>query len=377
MPGLPHLLEQIADVRLAGSRTDGLVIRPSEGGLWSVQAHELQVTGQSLACDDADFSVERILVHRLAASYRPGDRMPCGVAADEVVLEGVELALRGLGPDRAPGADGPPEAAAPGRHDKAGASQAAATEWHLAPLRALEGRLRACITDAAWILDADISAVLQGGTVDFDQVTVEHVGPDSQMGISRGGIYLDAPHLGRRYLYLFTGYDVPGARFERRDGGRVSDRGLLDVARLAEALLRREVPGGIGRPTGDDVQSILERTQLKGELHLGDGPLGTPRLQAVLAGQAHGRNRISVWSESLARRLVMGITELMASELRFVLAGQPGTAAAVSGELHLKLKLPAPGLGAARDEPALACSVPRLVVQQPRWGEVTFFRAAS
>ena len=85
---------------------------------------------------------------------------------------------------------------------------------------------------------------IRQGQVDFKDATVEHVGPDSRMGVSRLGLYVDAPN-GRSYLYQFPSAPVAGVEYERRGallGPFVTDRGNLRLQEFGEWLLRK--PGG-------------------------------------------------------------------------------------------------------------------------------------
>ncbi|QJW83340.1 hypothetical protein HK414_01260 [Ramlibacter terrae] len=94
-------------------------------------------------------------------------------------------------------------------------SERPAAAWSLAPLAAAEGTLRAKILDAHLIFDADVTVPIRQGRIDFKDATVEHVGPDSRMGASRLGLYVDAPN-GRSYLYQFPTSLVPGVEYEKR-----------------------------------------------------------------------------------------------------------------------------------------------------------------
>ena len=79
------------------------------------------------------------------------------------------------------------------------------------------GALNAEITDAHLLFDAQVRVPIARGVVDFNRATVEHVGPDSRMGVSRMGIYVDAPN-GRSYLYQFPSAPVAGAFLWRNQG---------------------------------------------------------------------------------------------------------------------------------------------------------------
>jgi len=212
--------------------------------------------------------------------------------------------------------------------------------WRLDPIAGLEGAIRAFITDAAWVIDADVTLPLRGGTIDFDTVVVEHLGPNSSMGISRGGLYIDAPNNSRRYLFVFTGGDLPGATFEQRRapgfGGRKGDRGALDLNALALGLLEhRGLP--FGRAASQEVADTLDRTRLNGEMHLGDGWIGTDRHRALLAGQAHGRNRLSVLAEVVGRQLAISLLDMSVSEAVFDVGGTPGRCGPLSADLRIEV----------------------------------------
>ncbi|MED5618965.1 hypothetical protein [Ideonella sp. BN130291] len=281
----------------------------------------------------------------LAVPGAPGAGPLRGGHIDQVLLQGVDITPGGA-------------AALP-------AVPVSPAAWRLEPLAGLEGTLRALVTDAAWIVDADITLPLQAGVLDFDRVVVEHVGPNSVMGISRGGLYVDAPNLGRRYLLLFTGADVPGARFEHRSAGfgaRVSERGAIDLAGLVQGLLSRADTAPIGKPANEEVQASLDRTRLSGELHLGDGWLGTARQHAALVGQAHGKNRVSLLAEVLGHKLVASIPELTASEAAFDLGGLPARCGSVLAQVHAELT----GL---RGQPQMRLTLPQMTLRDVTLGE--------
>lgn len=236
-----------------------------------------------------------------------------GLQAGEVLVEGAELAL-------APGFK-------PGGH--------AAGGWRLDAFDHLDGRLRLFIRDAAWVVDADVAMHVTGGRLDFDEVVVEHVGPNSSMGIGRNSIYIDAPNLGRTDLFRFSAASVPGAVYETRGGSRVTDRGSIDLKEFLEAMLEAPADQAIGGVAGREVEVMLDRTKLDGELRLGDGALGTERHHVELAGQAEGRNRISLTAAVLGQRLVVRLPELCASGARFELFGRSGRSGALSASIEL------------------------------------------
>lgn len=213
-----------------------------------------------------------------------------------------------------------------------------AEAWRLDAVGGTDGELHLFVTDAAWIIDADVRLPIRAGALDFNQVTVEHVGPNSSMGLSAGGVYIDSLRVGRSFLYLFTGGPVPGASFEQRVGRhatRVSDRGRLDLQAFLEGLLAPPGPAALGRAADRHVESRLDRTRLQGHLQLGDGALGTARQHLVLEGRAAGRNRVELSAAALGHRLMLRVPELAASGAAFELLGRPGRCGAIAADLRI------------------------------------------
>lgn len=211
-----------------------------------------------------------------------------------------------------------------------------AQAWALAPLSALAGELRVHVTDAAWVLDAEVRLPIQAGGIDFNRVTVAHVGPDSSMGLSRMGVYVDAPS-GRQYLAMLDGSPREGMRFEQRGallGPLVTDRGALLLAPLLQALLAGTRPF---RPAAD-AQALLRRTRIEGRLRLGDGPLGQPALGLALTGAAAGRNQLTLQSTT-GGGLLLRWPELSATALRWPLPGiGRASAESLSGGLSVEVR---------------------------------------
>jgi hypothetical protein len=220
--------------------------------------------------------------------------------------------------------------------DAAGHLLPATRAWRLEALEGLQGRIEALITDAHWTLDADVTLPIAEGRIDFNRVTVEHVGPDSSMGISPMGLYVDAPN-GRNYLYLFNTAHVPGATFEQRGGSLfgagVADRGALQLRPLVEGLLCGMT---LGNP-GHSVSAQIDRTRLSGMLQLGDGALGAGGHEVRLEGRAQGRNRLSLAAEAAGQELTARLPEFSASDARFEVGGQRVTCGRIGATLSLKL----------------------------------------
>jgi hypothetical protein len=232
-----------------------------------------------------------------------------------------------------------------------------ALRWELGPLASLDGTLHADITDAAWVFDAHVTIPIVRGRIDFNRATVEHVGPDSSMGVSRMGIYVDAP-TGRHYLYLLSATHVPGTTFERR-GGLFSgtDRGSIDIAPFIEGFL-----GGL--PLGklaSDVRDMLARTRLSGTFLPGDGVLGQDRDRVVLTGRAQDANRLELSSASPGPGLVLRLEALSATASRFERFGMRVSTGSVSGALSVQLTH-APG------GPSALASVVELTLRDVAWG---------
>jgi hypothetical protein len=165
---------------------------------------------------------------RIARFTARGVRLQLGRASadvDDLVLTGVRLtlgagtppALQALAVERVQVQAARLDSGAP-LAMPAPAAAPADDPWQLDALAGLYGSLRAFVTDAAWVVDAEVSVPIQRGRIDFDAVEVAHVGPDSRMGASHLGVYVDAPN-GRQYLYTFARPVVPGVTFERRGLG--------------------------------------------------------------------------------------------------------------------------------------------------------------
>ena len=189
--------------------------------------------------------------------------------------------------------------------------------WSLGPLASANGTIRAEVVDAHLLFDADVTVPIREGRIDFKDATVEHVGPDSRMGVSRLGLYVDAPN-GRSYLYQFPSAPVAGVEYERRGslpGRWVSDRGSLQLQPFGEALLRQAV----GEQTPGLTQQarlLFDRTKVSGEVRLGDGRFAAPGVQADLVGRAQGRNQVRVHSEAVGRGLTLAVDSLSVREAR-------------------------------------------------------------
>ena len=199
----------------------------------------------------------------------------------------------------------------PSRTGDTAAAEAAASAWCLSPLAAADGRIRGEIVDAHLLFDADVTVPIRRGNVDFNEATVEHVGPDSRMGVSRLGLYVDAPN-GRSYVYQFSSAPIAGVEFERRDawlGAWVANRGNLRLQAFAEGLLRQARRGPGGGFT-EEARLLFDRTALSGDVQLSDGRFAAPGLEVDFVGRADGRNGIRLHSEAVGRGLTIEMTSL-------------------------------------------------------------------
>ncbi|WP_395139408.1 hypothetical protein [Schlegelella aquatica] len=292
----------------------------------SVRLERLQLHGWSWQTEGCRIAAARVCLRGLAArpAGHAGAALPFeSLTVGEVDCQGVEMELR-----------------APLAHAAGWARAAASGAWHLDALGGLHGFVHAFITDALWKVDAEVRVPVAQGTVDFDQVTVAHIGPDSSMGLSRGGLYVDARHGGRQYLYLWTEGEMPGATYEQRDGGgRSGSRGRLDVRRFVHGVLAGGLLGAgslPGRPAHRRLAATLDRTRLNGELQLGDGALGSADLHLVLEGHGQGSNKVVVSAAVVSHKLLLRLPELRASQARGRLDGRGWRCGAVSADLSVK-----------------------------------------
>jgi hypothetical protein len=157
------------------------------------------------------------------------------------------------------------------------------------------------------------------------------------MGISRGGLYVDAPRLGRSYLVLFTADDVPGAMFEQRSEGgrRVLHRGRLDIAAALKALLSTPT---LGKAASAKVQAQIDRSRLTGHVRLGDGMLGTQRHHLVLTRRDEDMNIVSLSAAALSELLDISLPRFRASSATATVSGMALTCDAVSADVEVQVR---------------------------------------
>ncbi|KWT94076.1 hypothetical protein APY03_2672 [Variovorax sp. WDL1] len=275
---------------------------------------KLEAAALRLASGALVLEIGRIAVHELAGQVRIEAGVPrlSALGAAGVELSGVKLhGPLGLSPqlqevwNALPGS--PPAGITAG--------QAAADAWSLGPLGEAEGVIRGEITDAHLLFDAEVTVPIRHGQIDFSDATVEHVGPDSRMGVSRLGLYVDAPN-GRSYLYQFASAPLAGVEFERRGAllsPWVSERGTLRLQAFAESMLRQGRRGH-GQGLTEQARLLLGRTALSGEVQLGDGRFAVPGLQAHMVGRSEGRNALGLRSEAVGHGLTVEMASLSARD---------------------------------------------------------------
>ncbi|MDH6590617.1 hypothetical protein M2165_000506 [Variovorax sp. TBS-050B] len=322
---------------------EGLTCRPREDGAFEIGIERLEAMALRIASGAHGLEVERIDVQGLAAQVRAD-----GGTARMVSLQAREAAFSGLklhGPVALPPqvrklreAMQAPAASAPAAGVAAG--QARDDAWRLDPLAAAEGTVRSRITDAHLLFDADVTVPIRAGGIDFNDATVEHVGPDSRMGVSKMGLYVDAPD-GRSYLYQFAAAPVAGVTFERRGallGPWISERGSLRLQEFAESMLRQGRRGP-GQGLTEQARLLLGRTALSGELRLGDGLVAMPGLQVFVEANEGGGHVVALHAESVGRGLTAEIASLTARDAVADWGGFALGAARLKAALSLQLRV--------------------------------------
>jgi hypothetical protein len=295
---------------------EGLTLAPGKDGATEVGVRKIEAAALRLASGPLVLEVGQLAVHGIAAQVgqEAGRPQLRGLHAAGAEFSGVKV----HGP-----LDFSPQSTAQG-------------SWSLAPLASAEGAIRAEIVDAHLLFDADVSVPIRQGVIEFKDATVEHVGPDSRMGVSRLGIYVDAPN-GRSYLYQFSSPPVAGVEYERRGamlGPWVTDRGRLQLQAFAEWLLRQPLGGQLQGVT-EQARLLFDRTAVSGEVRLGDGRFAAPGVQADLAGRAEGRNAVRVHSEAVGRGVTVAIDALSARAAAFAAGSSELRCDDVAGKLTL------------------------------------------
>lgn len=291
---------------------EGVTIDSRPDGALEIAIQRFEASSLRLEFGPVTLDVGRLVLNKLVGQVRfgLGRQRLCALEAASVELDGVKL--KGLlVPARPSGAGlNAPDAQASGTAAGHPVARAGASSWSLAPLAAANGAIRAEIVDAHLLFDANVTVPIRAGVIDFNDATVEHVGPDSRMGISQLGVYVDAPK-GRSYLFEFPSPPLAGVQYERREallGPWVSDRGKLNLQAFGEALgLFSQDTKGAGFT--EQARLLLARTALSGDVRLGDARFCAPGVQADLVGRNEGRNGVQLRSKAVGQ----GITVEMAS----------------------------------------------------------------
>lgn len=307
----------------------GLSMAPDADGGLTVSARRAEATQLRLTFGAWVAEVEKLTLERLRARWQPGGAPRLDVG--HVALQGLKLSVS---------AALPPEARSVAETAPADRTPPACGKIEMAPLASLSGSLRATITDAALLFDADVTVPIRQGAIDFNAATVEHIGPDSRMGVSRLGLYVDAPN-GRSYLYQMGSVPLAGLTLEQRGGllgVGISDRGSLTLQPFIESLLR-QTDGHWSQGWTDQALLLLKRTALRGELSLGDGRLGIDGLEATLQGQAAGRNTLTLTSQSVGNGVIAEMPTLDAVSIALRACGFAVLAGRASADLTARLSL--------------------------------------
>jgi hypothetical protein len=322
LPGLTlGALDPAAGNRIA---FEGLAATPQADGALELGMRKLEAASLRLAWGALVLEIAQLVLHDVVALVRAeaGRLRVVRLQAAGADVSGVKL----QGPLSLP-------SSADGSHRPTDAGR-----WRLDPLATAEGTLRAEIVDAHLLFDADVTVTIRQGGVDFNKATVEHVGPDSRMGASRLGLYVDAPN-GRSYLYQFPSTPFAGVAYERRDallGPFVSNRGSLQLQPFVEALLQQH-PAGTALGLTEQARALFERTAASGDVQLGDGPVAAAGVQAELVGRAEGRNVVRVHSEAVGRGLTLDLAALSARAVALAIGPAGIRCDEASGALQLRL----------------------------------------
>jgi hypothetical protein len=267
---------------------EGLSLHSTSDGALEIGMRKFEMAALRLVSGPLVAEIGRLALHALVARVRVEGDTPrlSSIEAERAELSGVKV-------------QGPLNLS-----HSAGA-------WSLAPLATADGVINAEIVDATLVFDADVRVPIRQGLVDFNEATVAHVGPDSRMGVSRLGLYVDAPN-GRSYLYQFSSAPVAGVEYERRSalpGPWGAKRGNLQLQPFGESLLSQ---GAAQNALGitEQARLLFERTALSGHLQLGNGKFAAPGLQADLAGRAAGDNVVRLRSKAVGRGLAIDVAAL-------------------------------------------------------------------
>jgi hypothetical protein len=339
-PALPGVLALAPGVELGCDvlESSGVALAVAPDGTLALTAGRVVARGVRLRSARVTVDVAGVTLDGVSARLAPAAAAPTlqSLAVEEMAIEDLHAGL----------AWSPPR--------DAGAALA------LDALAELEGLVRAYVTDALWIVDAEVVVPIAGGAIDFNAVEIEHVGPNSTLGISASGIHVQAPGQVRMDVVTFTA-PPPGASFAApsRFPFGAGDRGRLDLVPFLRALLEAPPDAPLARPTDAGIAGALRRTRVAGELHLGDGTLAHGAQRVELAGRAGGTNRVTLDSTSLAERIVICVPQLLASAATLTAAGRDLRASSLSAAVEAHVL----GAAARADGPGVLLSVARAALR--------------
>jgi hypothetical protein len=295
---------------------------PASGGALEFRARHLEASSLRVTSGALALEIGRFVVHELLAVVRMDEGRPRlgAMQAASAECQGVKI----HGPLALPASRS--------------AGDAAAAPWRLDPLAAADGTVRARIIDAHLLFDADVTVPLRQGGITFGDTSVEHVGPDSRMGVSRLGIYVDAPN-GRSYLYQFPSTPVAGVEYEKRGallGPFVTHRGSLQLQPFLESLLHQP-PAGQALQFTEQARQLFDRTSVSGDVQLGDGTLAAPGLRMELAGRAERRNAVRIHSEAVGRGIAADLPSFLARNALLDAGGMQLRCDEMAGTLAVRL----------------------------------------
>ena len=346
---------------------EGVTWDAKQGGAIEVGIQKLEAAALRLGMGHLVLEIGRITVHKLLAQVQEasGSLRLVAVEAAEAEVSGVKLHGPLMTMPQIKEAWAAFKALNATQLADIAVGRAITDVWCLGPLAAAEGKIRGEITDAHLLFDADVTVPIRHGQIDFNDATVEHVGPDSRMGVSRLGIYVDAPN-GRSYVYQFASVPLAGVEFERRGAllsPWVSERGKLQLQPFVEALLRQP-PAAPAQAVTQQTRQLLERTALSGDVQLSDGRFAVPGVQAHMEGRGEGRNTVTLHSEAVGRGLTVEMASLQARDTEASWAGVQLRSKTIDAGLKLQLFVEAAQIRFVLDVENCKLANPRLELRR-------------
>lgn len=305
-PSIPSAFLRIPGVELTceSLTSSGLALTAAPDGHVTLAAERMVVQGVQVVTDHVRMDIAQVALDDVRAEVMPIAGAPAltRFAARHLVVDRLQAGIaRG-----AIAGDGAP------------------SPVQLDALASLDGLVHAFVTDALWFVDADVSVPIRQGSIDFNKVEIEHIGPNSTLGVSPAGIHVEGPAGQRRVpVVAFGPVPPPGVAFETR--GRFpfarGDRGRIDLLPFLQAFLAAPPGQPPAQPADPNLVAALDRTRIRGEVRIGDGTLARGGQRVELAGREAGKNRCSLDSPALGQRLVIGVPEFAAGAAILALPG--------------------------------------------------------